>query len=521
MLKGLCANLVLLLVVSICVCLGIDSFASGKKTAPKNEQPLPSETKAIEAKVTESADQKPEKKEKSAPTKKPTTDSIVITPDKVKVGEEQTPAPEAKTEVSNAKYDDIALFGRVINFVEKQYVDPVKSKELVYGAIKGMLEALDPHSNFMPPEIYNQLKVETSGKFGGLGIEVWVNKDGVLTIISPMEGTPAWKAGIKPGDRIVKINGNRTKGMSIVEATAQIRGEVGSPIEFTIQREGAPNLLEFKMKRVMIDVKSVRYELLGDGYGYIKINQFQEKTASEVKAALKKMEEKQKLTGLILDLRNDPGGLLDESVETANLFIDDGVIVSTIGRDKDQKEVRQAKSGIARTDFPIVVLVNGSSASAAEILAGALKDHKRAMIVGTRTFGKGSVQTVIPLGDDVGLKLTIARYYTPSGVSIQAKGIEPDISLEDLDWETYQSMKKKSKFLSEADLKNHIEDDPAKEKSAKEEKGVKVPKEMAPRSFNVHEDYLVQQGLGFLRSMGYAKALEESNKKTIEHGASN
>jgi carboxyl-terminal processing protease len=309
----------------------------------------------------------------------------------------QPAGKKTETVVSNAKYDDIALFGRVINFIEKQYVDQVDTRELVYGAIKGMLETLDPHSNFMPPEIYNQLKSDTSGRFGGLGIEVWVNKEGVLTVVTPMEGTPAWKAGVKPGDRIMRINGESTKGMSIVEATTKIRGRVGTEITFTVQRDGAPKPLEFKMKRVSIDVKSVKHELLDGKFGYIRLNHFQEKSSQEVRNALKRMEAKGKLAGLVLDLRNNPGGLLDEAVEVANLFVDGGVIVSTIGRSKDEKDVKYAKSGIARMDFPMIVLVNGSSASAAEIVAGAIKDHKRGLVAGSRTFGKGSVQTVIPL----------------------------------------------------------------------------------------------------------------------------
>lgn len=407
--------------------------------------------------------------------------------------------------VSNAKYDDIALFGRVINFIEKQYVEKVNTKELVYGAIKGMLETLDPHSNFMPPEVYKQLKTDTAGKFGGLGIEVWVNKDGVLTVITPMEGTPAWKAGIKPGDRILKINGESTKGMSIVEATTKIRGEVGSEVRFTVQRDGTAKPIDFKMKRVSIDVKSVKNELLEERYGYIRLNHFQEKSSQEVKAALKKMESKEKLKGLILDLRNNPGGLLDEAVEVTNLFVDDGVIVSTIGRSKDDKDVKYAKSGVARLDFPIVVLVNGSSASAAEIVAGALKDHKRALVAGSKTFGKGSVQTVIPLAEDVGLKLTIARYYTPSGISIQAKGIEPDIVLEDIDPETMKRLRRKSKTVSEADLKNHIESEAEKKNrlAAKDQDEQEENKDAPPRSLDPKEDYQVQQALNYLKTMNF------------------
>jgi carboxyl-terminal processing protease len=288
-----------------------------------------------------------------------------------------TTAP-ATVSVPNSKYDDIALFGRVINFIEKQYVDKVNSRELVYGAIKGMLETLDPHSNFMPPDIYNQLKTDTAGKFGGLGIEVWVNKENVLTVVTPMEDTPAWRAGIKPGDRIMKIDGTSTKGMSIVEATSKIRGEIGSSVVFSIAREGFSKLIDFKMKRVTIDVKSAKGEMLANNFGYIRLNHFQEKSSQEVKNSLAKLEKNGKINGLVLDMRNNPGGLLDEAVETVNLFVDEGVIVSTIGRNKEDKDVKHARSGVARTDFPMVVLVNGSSASAAEIVAGALKDHKRA-----------------------------------------------------------------------------------------------------------------------------------------------
>lgn len=427
-------------------------------------------------------------------------------------------APPTHVVVPNSKYDDIALFGRVISFIEKQYVDKINTRDLVYGAIKGMLETLDPHSNFMPPDIYNQLKTDTAGKFGGLGIEVWVNKDGILTVVTPMEGTPAWKAGIKPGDRIMKIDGVSTKGMSIVEATSKIRGDVGTEIKFTIARDGAPKQLEFKMKRVTIDVKSVKYEMLAGNFGYIRLNHFQEKSAQEVKSALAKLEKSGKVNGVILDMRNNPGGLLDEAVEAVNLFVDNGVIVSTIGRNKDDKDVKYARSGIARTDFPMIVLVNGSSASAAEIVAGALKDHKRALIAGQRTFGKGSVQTVIPLAEDVGLKLTIARYYTPSGVSIQAKGIEPDIFLDDLDPDAMKRLRKRSKSVSEADLKNHMESDDEKagktNKDDEEEKVAASGKDAPPRVLDPKDDYQVQQALNYLKTMNF-KAPQAAPPKAI------
>jgi carboxyl-terminal processing protease len=431
-----------------------------------------------------------------------------------------TVAP-ATVSVPNSKYDDIALFGRVINFIEKQYVDKVNTRELVYGAIKGMLETLDPHSNFMPPDIYTQLKTDTAGKFGGLGIEVWVNKDNILTVVTPMEDTPAWKAGIKPGDRIMKIDGVSTKGMSIVEATTKIRGEIGSSVTFGIAREGAPKLIDFKMKRVNIDVKSAKGEMLAGNYGYIRLNHFQEKSSQEVKNSLAKLEKNgQKINGLILDMRNNPGGLLDEAVETVNLFVDEGVIVSTIGRNKEDKDVKHARSGIARTDFPMVVLVNGSSASAAEIVAGALKDHKRALIAGQRTFGKGSVQTVIPLAEDIGLKLTIARYYTPNGTSIQAKGIEPDIYLEDLDSDGVKKLRRKSRSVSEADLKNHManpEGEKDKTSANEDEEKMANGKDAPPRALDPKDDYQVQQALNYLKTMNFkapVKAMSQGKAET-------
>ncbi len=414
---------------------------------------------------------------------------------------------EAPPKISNDKYDDIALFGRVINFIEKQYVEKVKTRDLVYGAIKGMLDTLDPHSNFMPPEIYNQLRSDTSGKFGGLGLEVWVNRDGILTVVNPMEGTPAWSAGIKSGDKIMRINGDPTKGMSLVEALSKMRGDPGSKITFSIQRDGVKGLLEFKVKRAIIDIKSVKSEMLADHVGYIKLNHFQEKSASEMKSSLVRMEEKGKLKGLILDLRNNPGGLLDQAVEVANIFIDSGVIVSTIGRDKQDKDVKSAKSGIARTDLPLMVLVNGNTASAAEIVAGAIKDHKRGILLGTRTFGKGSVQTVIPLAEDVGLKLTIARYYTPNGTSIQAKGIEPDIILDELDAESYKKLRKKARnVMREADLKNHFDNEGddrklgEKESSEEDVAEKAASKDELPKPTEPKDDYQVQQTLNYMKS---------------------
>ncbi|NUM88137.1 MAG: S41 family peptidase [Bdellovibrionales bacterium] len=419
--------------------------------------------------------------------------------------------PALTAEVSNEKYDGIALFGRVINFVEKQYVEKVSTRDLVYGAIKGMLEALDPHSNFLPPDIYKQLKSDTSGKFGGVGVEVWVPKDGVLTVVNPMEDTPAWRAGIKSGDRIIKIDGTSTKGMSMVEVNSRMRGEPGSKIHITVQRDGAAQPLDFEVRRETINIRSVKHEMLTGKVGWVKVNQFQEKSAREIGAAIKDMESKGKLSGLILDLRNNPGGLLDEAVETANLFVDSGVIVSTIGRDPGDKEVRSAKSGIARLDFPMVVLINGGSASAAEIVAGALKDHKRAIVAGQKSFGKGSVQTVIPLGDDVGLKLTIARYYTPSGTSIQATGIEPDLLLDDLDATALKRLRKKLRHGSEADLKNALANDGAGRVKRREKDGSDAEEmEDSPRPLDPKTDYQVQQALNLLKSSTFFRQVPKT-----------
>ena len=408
--------------------------------------------------------------------------------------------PVMAAEVSNEKYDDIALFGRVINFVEKQYHEKPDTKKLVYGAIKGMLETLDPHSNFLAPEIYKQLKSDTSGKFGGIGIEVWIGKDGILTVVNPLEGTPAWSAGVKSGDKIIKIEGKTTKGMNLSEVNQLIRGEIGTKVKLTVARATEKKPINFRIKRVSIKLDAVKFADLGDGYGYVRIVQFQEKVANDVAEAIAELEKKQKLKGLVLDLRNNPGGLLDEAVDTTNLFVDSGVIVSTIGRNKEEKEVRSAKSGLARKDLPLIVLVNGNSASAAEIVAGALKDHKRAKVVGRRTFGKGSVQTVIPLSDDAGLKLTIARYYTPNGTSIQAKGIQPDVVMSEFDPKENKKHKKVA-MVSEANLKNHIDNEDEAESVEDENNGVRYVEisDDPPRPLDPQTDYQVQQSLKILK----------------------
>jgi carboxyl-terminal processing protease len=434
----------------------------------------------------------------------------------------------AKEQAEQAeRYKNLELFQMVLHHVETNYVDPVKNKDLIYGAIKGMLETLDPHSNFLTPDVFRDMQTETSGKFGGIGIEIGM-KDNVLTVVSPIEDTPAWKAGIKPNDRIVKINGESTKGMTLVEAVAKMRGEKGSAVKLGIFREGFDKIRELSVKRDIIKVAQVKSEELEPSYGYVRLGSFTESAAADVKKAILKLQSKQKLRGLVFDLRYNPGGLLDQAVDVASLFVDDGVIVSTIGRNKDQKEVKYAHKGSAFKDFPVVILVNSSTASAAEIVSGALQDHHRAVIMGQTTFGKGSVQSVMQLGNDLGLKLTIARYYTPSGRSIQEKGVQPDIMLDEYDSKLLAQARVKAETYRERDLKGHmVNTDPGANNShedfKKEElevlgKSTKKTKEvtkelvkdpskdpaeddeMAPLKLNPRDDYQVREALNYLKS---------------------
>lgn len=370
------------------------------------------------------------------------------------------------------RYENLELFNRVMHFVEANYVDEVKNKDLVQGAIKGMLEILDPHSNFLPADLYKDMQIDTSGKFGGLGIEIGM-KDNILTILAPIEDTPAWKAGLKPNDRIVKINSESTKGMSLVKAVSLMRGKPRTTVVLGIYRNGFDRIKDITITRDVIKIQSVKNELLEPDFGYVRLTTFNENAASDMKKAIDLMSKKTKLKGLILDLRMNPGGLLDQAVKVSSLFIEEGAIVSTIGRNRDQKDVKYAEKGQAYKELPLAVLVNSSSASASEIVAGALQDHHRAIIMGQPTFGKGSVQTVIPLPPDMGLKLTIARYYTPSGRSIQEKGVHPDILLDDYDPKLLAQAKWKFDPIREKDLKGHMANDDTLSES---DKG-KEPKE--------------------------------------------
>ncbi len=345
------------------------------------------------------------------------------------------------------KFEKLRIFARVMTIIEENYVDKVDPVKLINNAIKGMVSSLDPHSSYMTPDEYKELKITTTGKFGGLGIEITI-KDGVLTIVAPIEGTPAYKAGLKPNDMIIKINGKSTLGMSLQEAVKLLRGKPGTKVTITILRGKNSKPFDVTITRAIIHVKSVKYKKIGD-VGYLRISQFQQGTTEEVKKALKKLKG---IKGLVLDLRNDPGGLLQEAIGVSDLFVKKGLIVSIRGRRKYDVQKFYATNGGTEPGYPLVVLINSGTASAAEIVAGCLQDDKRALIMGVRSFGKGSVQTIIPLPDGSALRLTTARYYTPSGRSIQAVGIEPDIVVN----QAKLTEEKASFTLREQNLLHHL-----------------------------------------------------------------
>ena len=324
-------------------------------------------------------------------------------------------------------YDTLKVFSEVLTLVRHNYVESTNSRELIFGAIRGMLEGLDPHSSFMPPELYKEMQVETQGSFGGLGIEITV-RERYLTVVAPIDGTPADRAGIVAGDRIIRIDNAPTKDMTLVDAVRKLRGPKGTPVTITILREGQ-DPFDVTVTRDIIEVHSVRTSDLGEGIGYVRLISFQERTSRDLQEELKALREKG-MRGLVLDLRNNPGGLLTQAVQIADLFLEKGkLIVYTEGRAKSQN-LSFVDQHDNPQDFPMVVLVNKGSASASEIVAGALQDHQRAVVVGTQTFGKGTVQTVIPLNDGSGLRLTTAKYFTPNKRAIDGAGLTPDIVVE-------------------------------------------------------------------------------------------
>ncbi|MES2340150.1 MAG: S41 family peptidase [Pseudomonadota bacterium] len=380
--------------------------------------------------------------------------------------------PRAKT------YKMLELFGDVLDTVERQYVTEVDDKKLIEAAIDGMLTSLDPHSGYLNPESFDDMRDQTRGEYGGLGIEV-TSEDGVVKVISPMDGTPAFKAGVKAGDFITAVNGESVLGLSVNDAVKQMRGKPGEAVTLTIAREKT-DPFDVKLIREVIKPKSATAKLEGD-YGYLRVSAFNEKTTDEAEAAIADLRAKNpKLKGIILDLRNNPGGLLDQAVGISDLFLDGGEIVSQRGRDPRDVERYNARPGDATGGLPVVVLINSGSASAAEIVAGALQDRKRAELVGLTSFGKGSVQTVIPLrgGMDGALKLTTARYYTPAGRSIQKTGIQPDLEVAETRDEA-QAIANRAFQFSEASFRNALNAEEGKTRV-----GAHEPAEAPPEAFN-------------------------------------
>ncbi|MCE5265607.1 MAG: S41 family peptidase [Deltaproteobacteria bacterium] len=377
--------------------------------------------------------------------------------------------------IDRGTYKSLKTFSEVLDMVEKNYVEPVDTQKLMQGAINGMIKSLDPHSSFMTAEMFKELEVETRGSFGGIGIEITIQKE-VLTVVSPIEDTPAYKAGVKAGDQIIRIDGKSTKDITIQEAVGKLRGPKDSKVTITIFREGMAKPQDVELVRSIIQVRSVKSKVYDDHIGYIRIAAFQERTADDLKKTLREVEAKAgPIKGIVLDMRNNPGGLLNQSVDVSDALLKSGVIVSTRGRSQSMESKSVAKDDGDEPTCPMVVLVNEGTASASEIVSGALQDNGRALILGVQTFGKGSVQTIIPLEDGAALKLTTAKYYTPKGRSIQAEGIMPDIVVKQIRPPEEKAEEKPGveNHIRERDLKGHIKsttEDEARTEEAKKEK---------------------------------------------------
>jgi len=403
-------------------------------------------------------------------------------------------------------YEYLDLFGQIFDRVRSQYVDNVTDEELIEKAIDGMLTGLDPHSGYMDEEVWEEMQMDTRGKFGGLGIEITM-EEGFVKVISPIEDTPAYKAGILAGDYIIQIDDTPVFGLTLGEAVDLMRGDKGEPITITISREGVEPF-EVKIIRDIIKIQSVKYEIF-DNVGYLRITSFTEQTESGLIKYIKKIKEEldNKQIGFVLDLRSNPGGLLKQSVKVSDIFLEQGEIVSTRGRNKEDIQRYRAKKGDLTNNQPLIILINGGSASASEIVAGALQDHKRAIIVGTKSFGKGSVQTIIPFkksGNNkstTGIRLTTARYYTPSGKSIQSKGIVPDIVIEQ---GTFES--KEFKRYSEADLKDSLDNE---DNENKDDENVSKDKETEEEN-RLDTDYQLARAIDLIQGIGiYQETLSE------------
>lgn len=435
--------------------------------------------------------------------------------------DEKKAAP--KITENRSRFEQLELFNKVLYLIETQYYRPVSTEKLIEGALKGMMETLDPHSAFLNKDFFEKMQNDTQGEFGGLGLEV-TQKEGVIYIITPIEDTPAFRAGIKPKDKLVEINHEPVLGLSLEQATEKMRGKVGESIHLGVSREGDESIRHFNLKREVIKIKPVKYELLQDHYAYARLTQFQKRSTESLVEALESMKKKSngKLHGIILDLRSNPGGLLDQAVDVSSLFLKEGIVVSTESRDPQNKDIRYVKkSGFKDLTTPMIVLVNGASASASEIVAGALQDYKRAVIMGSQSFGKGSVQTVAQLDKETGVKLTIAQYMTPKNRKIQAVGIVPDVPMEEIDQGAFEKDLREDRFIREKDLKNHltatIESETEKADRLKQEreertrriqemeeaknkkKSAKKDDDEIFRTFEAGKDYQILQAIRYLK----------------------
>ncbi len=402
-----------------------------------------------------------------------------------------------KIEGSDVPYDELRTFTEVFGRIQKDYVEPVTDKKMLEDAIRGMLSGLDPHSTYLDQDQYQELRVGTTGQFGGLGIEVGM-EDGFIKVISPIDDTPAQRAGIKSGDLVIRIDEKPVKGLGLGEAVKLMRGEVGSAIILTVVREGEEQPLNIKVVRDIIKITSVKSRTLEKGYGYIRISSFQSRTTESVQQAINKLESENgnSLKGLVLDLRNNPGGVLNAAVGVSDAFLKSGLIVYTEGRIDDSQLKFNATPKDELDDAPMVVLINAGSASASEIVAGALQDHKRAIIMGEKSFGKGSVQTILPTSNGGAVKLTTARYYTPSGRSIQAEGITPDISLSRVRLQELD----KSNFtpIKESDLSNHLTNGTKSSSPQNADNGSRSDE-------SLNQDYPLSEALNVLKGISILK----------------
>ncbi len=430
------------------------------------------------------------------------------------------------SQADNETYDKLKIFSEVLSLVQKNYVEEVSSKDLIYGAIKGMLNNLDPHSSFMTPEMYKEMQVDTKGEFGGLGIQIGV-KDRMLTVIAPIEDTPAYKAGIKAGDKIIKIDGAATKDMTLTEAVEKMRGPKGTSVVISVLRDDFAQPKDFKITRDVIKIKSVKSKILDSDIGYVRISQFQEKTDEDLQKALKEFDEKG-VKSIIVDLRNDPGGLLNMAVDVSGEFLPSGKLVVYIKGRNGEKDEFFTNNSAPHTTQPIVVLVNEGSASASEIVAGCLQDWGRAVIMGTQTFGKGSVQTVIGLSDGSGLRLTTAKYYTPKDRSIQNTGIKPDIEVKQPELTTSKKMEAGNPhMLREKDLERHLGNETVKPEKNEEpvKDGGTAPKEPKinetpentvppePIERSEEDDYQLQRAKDLLKGLTILKGMPAAQHK--------